>query len=181
MTAGNAAIRFSIRRATTADAATLGSLGARLFAETYGPSHPEPELSRYLARTFSTQVMRDAIAADDSWILVAEDADGTAVAYSFLRDSPDPPPDVIGERAIEIVRFYVDGVVQGRGIGAALMTRSLDDARERGADVVWLQTWQQAEWAIGFYRRMGFTIVGSAPFYFGEMVAEDYVLAISIG
>jgi diamine N-acetyltransferase len=181
MTASNTAIPFSIRRATPADAATLASLGARLFTETYGPTHPEPERSRYLARAYSTEVMRDAIASDDSWLLLAEDADGAAIGYSFMRDDPHPPAGVVGDRAVEILRFYVDGVVQGRGIGAALMARSLDDARARGADVVWLQTWKEATWAVGFYLRLGFKIVGSAPFYFGEQVAEDHVLQIELG
>jgi ribosomal protein S18 acetylase RimI-like enzyme len=174
------AIPFSIRRCEIDDAATIAALGARLFTETYGPSHPEPELSRYLARTFSVDLMRDAIASEHAVMLLAEDADGAPIGYSFMHDSPTPPAGVVGGRAVEIVRFYVDGTVQGRGIGAALMTRSLDDARSRGADVVWLQTWKEATWAVGFYVRMGFTIVGSAPFYFGERVADDHVLQISI-
>jgi ribosomal protein S18 acetylase RimI-like enzyme len=178
--ATRAAIPFSIRRCTIDDAATIGALGARLFTETYGPTHPEPELSRYLARTFSIDVMRDTIASDDATILLAEDVDGAPIGYSFMKDSPTPPAGVVGARAIEIVRFYVDGTAQGRGIGAALMARSLDDARSRGADVVWLQTWKEASWAVGFYARMGFVIVGSAPFYFGEQVGDDHVLQISI-
>jgi ribosomal protein S18 acetylase RimI-like enzyme len=178
--ATRAAITFSIRRCTTDDAATVGALGARLFTETYGPTHPEPELSRYLARTFSTDVMRDAIAADDVAMLLAEDVDGTPIGYSFMRDSPDPPIGVVAERAVEIVRFYVDGTAQGRGVGAALMARSLDEARRRRADTVWLQTWKEATWAVGFYLRMGFQIVGSAPFYFGEQIGDDHVMMIRI-
>ena len=45
----------SIRRCTTADTEAMAALGARLFAETYGPTHPEPELSRYLARAFAAE------------------------------------------------------------------------------------------------------------------------------
>ena len=44
----------------------MATLGARLFAETYGPTHPEPELSRYLARSFAVKDVRDAdLAAHD--------------------------------------------------------------------------------------------------------------------
>jgi len=46
---------FPIRRATVDDAATMAALGARLFAEAYGETHPEPELSRYLARSFRSR------------------------------------------------------------------------------------------------------------------------------
>ena len=171
---------FSIRRCTPDDAPVIAALGARLFIETYGPTHPEPEQSRYVARAYSVEVMSAAISSDDATILVAEDVDGRAIGYSFLKASPTLPPGVSGNNAIEIYRFYVDGRAQGRGIGAALMARSLATAREGGADVVWLQTWKEASWAIGFYLRMGFTIVGSAPFYFGDQIGDDHVMSIQL-
>ena len=167
----------SIRRCTVSDASTLASLGARLFTEAYGPTHPEPELSRYLARSFSVEGIRNAIADADSAILVAEDADGSAIGYSYLRASPAPPAGVQGSRPYEIVRFYVAGAHQGRGIGAGLMEQSIDEAKRRGADVVWLQVWKEAPWAVGFYLRLGFSIVGSASFYFGDRVGDDHVMA----
>ena len=47
----------------------------------------------------------------------------------------------------------------------------------RGADVIWLQVWKEAPWAVGFYQRMGFSVVGSAPFYFGEQVGDDHIMS----
>jgi ribosomal protein S18 acetylase RimI-like enzyme len=171
---------FSIRRCTTQDAATVASLAARLFAEAYGPTHPEPELSRYLARSFPVDGTRDAIADDDVTILIAEDSTGNAIAYAYLRASPEPPAGVTGERVFEIVRFYVDASWQGKGIGAALMEGCFEDANQRGADVIWLQVWKEAPWAVGFYSRMGFSVVGSALFYFGEQIGQDHVMSIRL-
>ena len=168
---------FAIRRCATTDAAAVASLGARLFAETYGPTHPEPELSRYLARSFSVEDVREAISDDDVSMLVVEDSSGLPVAYAYLRATSEPPTGVDGENAFEIVRFYVDAACQGRGVGAALMEACLRDAIERGAGVVWLQVWKEAPWAIGFYHRMGFSVVGSAPFYFGDRVGDDHIMA----
>jgi ribosomal protein S18 acetylase RimI-like enzyme len=171
---------FSIRRCTVAHAEEMASLGARLFAETYGETHPEPELSRYLARSFSVDVIREAIADDGVTMLMVEDPERGAIAYAYMRESPDPPSGVGGKHVIEIVRFYVDAVCQGRGVGAALMKECFDDARNRGADVVWLQVWKQAPWAVGFYARMEFSVVGSAPFYFGDQVGDDHIMAKSL-
>jgi ribosomal protein S18 acetylase RimI-like enzyme len=56
------------------------------------------------------------------------------------------------------------------------MTACFDAARARGCDAVWLQVWKDAPWAVGFYRKMGFEVVGSASFYFGEQVGDDYVM-----
>ena len=95
---------FSIRRCTVDDAATMAALGARLFAQAYGETHPEPELSRYLARSFSVEGIREAIADDGVTMLMVEDPEGSAIAYAYTRVSPDPPSGVRGDHAVEIVR-----------------------------------------------------------------------------
>ena len=168
---------FAIRRCGTSDAAVLASLAARLFTETYGPTHPEPELSRYLARSFSVEGVRETISDGGVSMFVAEDSSGVPIAYAYLRATPEAPAGVGGKNPFEIVRFYVDAVCQGRGVGAALMEACLRDAIARGAGVVWLQVWKEAPWAIGFYHRMGFSVVGSAPFYFGDRVGDDHIMA----
>ncbi len=168
---------FTIRRCDTTDAPTLASLGARLFAETYGPTHPEPELSRYLARAFSADDVREAISEADVSMLLVEDSLTVPIAYAYLRATSEPPDGVDGPRSFEIVRFYVDRACQGRGVGAALMDACFSDARERGADVIWLQVWKEAPWAVGFYHRMGFSVVGSAPFYFGDQIGDDHIMS----
>ena len=168
---------FTIRRCDAGDAPALAALGARLFTETYGPTHPEPELSRYLARSFSVDDVRRAILDDSVSMLMVEDSSGTPIAYAYLRATSDSPEGVKGRRPFEIVRFYVDATAQGRGVGAGLMEACFNDARERGSDMVWLQVWKEAPWAVGFYQRMGFSVVGSAPFYFGEQVGDDHIMS----
>ena len=60
------------------------------------------------------------------------------------------------------------------------MDACLRDAKERGAEVIWLQVWKEAPWAVGFYERMGFSAVASAPFYFGKQVGDDHVMSRSL-
>ena len=110
-------------------------------------------------------------------MFLVEDSPGPAIAYAYLRATSTPPAGVGGLRPFEIVRFYDDPACQGRGVGAALMGACLSDARERGADVVWLQVWKEAPWAVGFYQRMEFSVVGSAPFYFGDRVDDDHIMS----
>jgi len=85
------------------------------------------------------------------------------------------------QRQLQIVDHdEAPGAFQGRGVGAALMEASLNETKGRGADMVWLQVWKEAPWAVGFYERMGFTVVGSAKFYFGEQLGDDHVMAKSV-
>lgn len=188
--ATRAAPDFAVRRCSSSDAAMLAQLGARLFTEAYGPTHPEPELSRYLARSFSVDGVRAAINDSDVTMFVAEDLNSRPMGYAFLRrttplserSSPGPqlPEGVTSANSFEIVRFYVEAAAQGRGVGAALMDECLAESRSRGADTVWLQVWKQAPWAVGFYERMGFTAVGSAPFYFGDQIGDDHIMSRAI-
>jgi GNAT superfamily N-acetyltransferase len=121
--------------------------------------------------------MRRAIEDDGSSVFVAEDEHGAPIAYAHLVATEEIPEGVRGKTAFEIVRFYVDAGQQGRGVGAALMKTCCDAARKAGGDVVWLQVWSEAPWAIGFYQRMGFSIVGKKPFHFGERVDRDHVMS----
>jgi diamine N-acetyltransferase len=168
---------YTIRRCTRHDAETIASLGARLFVQAYGLTHGEPERSRYLAKAYSVDVIGEAIEGEGSSVFVVEDSDRAPIAYAHMSSTAEIPLGVDGRRAFEIVRFYVDGAVQGRGVGAALMNHCFAAAKAAAGDVIWLQVWSQAPWAIGFYHRMGFEIVGEKPFYFGERVDEDHVMA----
>ena len=166
-----------IRKCTADDVGTIASLGARLFVQAYGPTHPEPDRSLYLADAYSLETIAAAIDGDRSAVFIVEDADEQAIGYAHIWETDEFPAGVVGTRAFEIVRFYVDAAMQGRGVGAALMRHCCDVAKRAGADVIWLQTWSEASWAIGFYRRMGFSIVGKKSFHFGARVDADHVLS----
>jgi diamine N-acetyltransferase len=168
---------YTIRRCVRQDAESIASLGKRLFVQAYGPTHPEPDRSRYLVKAYSVDVIAQAIEGEGSAVFVVEGSHGTPIAYAHMSSTTELPAGVDGHHAFEIVRFYVDSAYQGRGIGAMLMDHCCDAARQIGGDVIWLQTWSQASWAIGFYLRVGFEIVGKKPFYFGNRVDEDHVMA----
>ena len=77
---------------------------------------------------------------------------------------------------IELSKCYVHPDHHGAGIANALMTASLDAARERGAHGMWLGVNQQNARAQAFYVRSGFAVVGTKHFTVGTRVEDDYVL-----
>lgn len=173
----------AIRRAGVTEAARLGRFGAELFRDAYGPTHPEPALSRYLAESFAPDDVARRLADPARVFLVAETDEGEWCGYVELRaGSPDdarvclarPLP---GARALEIVRFYVSPSYQGRGVAQALMQASQGIGAEGGHDVLWLQAWQEAAQALRFYRKMGFEPFGTAVFPFGDREDQDVLLA----
>ena len=73
----------------------------------------------------------------------------------FEQEAPHRP----GEPGIRFRGMAVDMSEQGRGTGTALIRQVLDDARCRGARVVWDNGRDSAE---GFYRGLGFDVIGEA-------------------
>lgn len=171
----------TIRRCAPAEAAVLAELGARLFREAYGDSHPEPDLTPYLAQTFDPVGLADELARAEVLVFFAEDQAGVPIGYGYVRASgPERPAGVPGLRPWEVLRFYVDGRWHGRGVAAALFAACSHGARRQGADALWLAVWQEASRPQAFYRRMGLEIVGTAVFHFGQRRDADFVMAAAL-
>jgi ribosomal protein S18 acetylase RimI-like enzyme len=168
---------FTIRACGPGEAGRLAATAARLFTQAYGPTHPEPELGAYLARAFAPVRLATELAQPDRRALVVESG-GRWIGYAWLRESAEGwPGSVPGQRPVEIVRFYVDAGWHGRGVAAALMAACEGEARQRGADALWLAVWQEAARPLAFYRRAGFEVVGTATFAFGDRLDDDFVMA----
>ena len=159
---------FTIRRAIAGEESDLSSLAGELFRQGYGTTHPEPELSRYIARKFAPDAFRQDLQDRTVTIIVLDTGTDGLAGYAVLRESH-------ADR-IEIVRFYVDERLHGSGAAQSLMTACVDDARQRGMRILWLQAWQQAGRALAFYRKMGFVIEGTTTFEFGDRIDNDFLL-----
>lgn len=169
---------FSIRACRPEESPTLSEFAKRLFVQAYGPTHPEPELSRYLARTYDPACLSTDLAAPDIRVFLAESSTHELLGYAYLRKTrSDAPEPVRADKSCEILRFYVDESWHGRGVASALMDECARTTRDWGADVLWVDVWTAAARPIAFYKKAGFAIVGTAPFYFGERVDEDYVMS----
>ena len=166
----------ALRDAATDEAPRVAALAARLFTETYGPTHPEPELARYLARAFGADAVRSELADPRVRVILAE-VGGAPVGYTQLRTIGGVPAGVAGVRPVEIARFYVDARWHGRGVARPMMDAAVAGARAWGGDVLWLAVWQQAARPLAFYRRVGFAIVGATTFTFGDRQDDDWVMA----
>ncbi len=166
----------TIRAGSSDDAEMLAVLGARLFVQAYGPTHPEPELTPYLERSFAPWRWAGALADTSVTVLVAEDRRGAPAGYAMLRESLPVPSGVVGARPLEIQRFYVDEAWHGRGVAQTLMAACMQEAERRESDVLWLSVWQESPRPQAFYARMGFRVVGTTTFLFGQRVDEDFVM-----
>ena len=164
-----------IRIATPGDNQLLARLGAQTFLDSFGPDNTAEDMAAYLAQAFGPEKQAAELAEPGTAFLIAEVEQG-AVGYARLREGPAPACIPAG-RPIEIVRFYAGASWIGRGVGAALMASCLEHARQRGCGTVWLDVWERNSRAIAFYRRWGFTEVGTQAFVLGADVQRDLLMA----
>ena len=70
-----------------------------------------------------------------------------------------------GRHRAEVQKVMVKHTWRGRGVGAALMARLEQQAHAAGRTVLFLDTSTGASGATVFYRRLGYSFVGSIPHY----------------
>lgn len=63
------------------------------------------------------------------------------------------------EKVVWISELYVDPDFQGRGVGKMLIDFTIGFAKDNGCVLIALETHALADWAINFYKKLGFEIV----------------------
>lgn len=169
---------MNIRKANASDAKLLTALGARTFADSFAADNTPEDMANYLANAFSPEKQAAEMAEPGTIFLIAEE-DGQPVGYTRLREG-NVPECVGGTYAIEIVRIYSIKEMIGKGVGKALMSACLDEARARGCDVIWLDVWEKNPRAITFYQKWGFEKVGEQGFQLGDDLQTDWIMARNI-
>jgi ribosomal protein S18 acetylase RimI-like enzyme len=164
-----------VRRATIEDVAALSAFGRRVFGQTFAPENTPEDLEAYLDRAYIQARQHEEIADPGIDTLLLEENDDL-IAFAQLRDGLIGN-GVTGQRPLELWRFYVDFAWHGRGVAHALMASVEEAARARGAGTLWLGVWERNVRAQAFYRKQGFTVVGSQIFVLGSDPQRDLIMA----
>lgn len=164
-----------IRRAVPADAAALAALAERTFVDAFGAQNRPEDLALHCAASYGEAIQRGEILDDSLATFVAEGPDGLTGYLQMAWGAP--PPGIEGARPVEIRRFYVDAPWHGRGLAQRLMATALELAGARDADPLWLGVWEENPRGIAFYRKCGFTVVGSHVFVVGSDPQLDLLMA----
>ena len=180
---------LAVREAVLADAPALAELKLATFRETFlegfGVPYPPHDLAIFEAESYSVAKVRAELAEPShrTWVVDAGAAEAEAgrrlVAYAHVGPCKLPHPDVQpGE--MELYQIYLRREVQGAGLGKALMDRAMGflegSGQEPGQARIWLGVWSGNLSAQGFYRKLGFTVVGEYQFPVGEWRDDELIL-----
>jgi ribosomal protein S18 acetylase RimI-like enzyme len=166
---------FELVDAVEEDAARLAEFGARTFHESFAADNTPEDMRQYLESSFSVQKQLAEIRDPEIDTLVAVDATRRWAGFAQLR-AGKLSAGVPEQGSIELWRFYVDKAWHGQGVAATLMAAAKERARRRGATSLWLGVWERNARAQAFYRKQGFSKVGSQVFVVGSDPQTDDVL-----
>lgn len=167
---------IKIRYAISSDAEMLADLSWRTFYDAFAahPKNAPDDLKAYMDEAFNVGQIERELRDEKAIFLVAE-IEGEPAGYAKLvLDTIEP--GVSAERPIELARLYSEQKFLGKGIGAALMQRCLDEAKRRGRDVMWLGVWEYNPRAQAFYRKWKFEDCGSHVFQLGSDPQIDLLM-----
>lgn len=117
------------------------------------------------------QLAKELADAQASFFLIENNHE--TIGYLKLCEG-EVPECVSNPRAIELARLYVRQEFIAQKIGAMLMQKALDEARQRGYDTIFLGVWEHNERAKAFYQKWRFTRVGEHVFQMGDDPQIDW-------
>jgi GNAT superfamily N-acetyltransferase len=163
---------ITYRDATPADAATLDRIFDTTFCDTFGHLYRAEDLNAFLS-SFGVADWAAQL-GDPAFACRIAEADGDPVAYVKL--GPLKLPIEANGPALLLDQFYVIKDHQGAGIAQELMRWTLEEARRRGAERLYLTVYVDNHRAQRFYDRYGFEAVGRYDFMVGSHADEDIIM-----
>lgn len=165
---------IEIRDAGIDDVDVLAEVGGHSFVETYAASSGRNDIEAHVDQYFGAAAVRREIEQHRGRYILAL-VDGSPGGFAKYRDA-DCPTDAGLTNPVELQQLYVLQRRQRLGLGGRLVSAVFEKAEQRKASGVWLSVWQDADWAVSFYRKTGFNVVGTAAFALGSTNYDDFVM-----
>ncbi|GAB2950137.1 N-acetyltransferase [Hymenobacter coalescens] len=170
-------LRIVPAKRTAAAAAQLADFGRQTFHDTYAAQNAPADMELYLAEHFGP-AQQLAELEDPNTVFFLALMQQQLVGYAKLTVGSGLGAEAGADprTRAELQRLYVQQDWQGTGLGAALLRRCLDEARQRGCRSLVLSVWDKNAKALEFYRRKGFKQIGETEYRVGHDVQNDFIL-----
>lgn len=170
-------VEYSLRECGLECAETLALVGPASFLEGFAGVLEGEDILAHCRSQHSLAKYAAWLAEPQTRACLAE-VKGAPVGYALLC-APDLPiptePD-----DLELKRIYLLHRFQGVGIGSALMRWSIHTARSMAKKRLLLGVHDGNRHAIAFYRRHGFSQVGTRSFQVGKTICSDLILGVTL-
>ena len=170
-----------LRPIVLADLDALVALSRRAFTDAFGHLYSPEDLAAFLDTYRAPGRFAAMIDDPNAMVLVAED-DGALVGYCTVQfrkgfaERPEPAP----ARPCILGQLYCSGEATGKGTGAAMLERAIEEARERGCDAMQLSVYSENFGAQRFYQRHGFRHVADIDFWVGNHRDDEFLYELAL-
>jgi GNAT superfamily N-acetyltransferase len=172
-----------VRRAESGEGQLLRELAAATFGLACPPGTTELAITEHVATHLSAELFESYLADPDFEILVAH-TDSGLVGYTMLVFGEPADADVAAvvtaRPTVELSKCYVLAGEHGSGVASELMAATVEVARLRGSETIWLGVNDKNGRANRFYAKHGFERVGFKRFALGDRFEDDYVRQLTL-
>lgn len=162
----------SYRDGNIEDGATIDRIFDTSFCDTFGHLYSEEDLEIFRSG-FSVEYWEKRLEDPQFAFRIAE-VDGICVGY--LKLGPLKLPVKTTRPALLLDQLYILKDHHGTGIAHELMDWGLNEARNRGAEELYLTVYVDNHRARRFYDRYGFEVVGRYDFMVGDHADTDFIM-----
>ena len=165
-----------IRKANITDAKAVASLARITFKDTFGHLFNDPQdLVNYFNVTFSQEKIAASLQKSNNvfWLALFNDK---PVGYAKLK--VHSPSEFISDKikVSQLQKIYILQDYFGQQIGQKLQDKLFEEIELLNSKHLWLSVYIENPRAIGFYKKHGFTTIGSHTFSIGKETFEFTVM-----
>lgn len=165
---------LQLRTALPADVPALQRIAIETQVDTFGEFNTPENMKAYLDEAYTLDKLGQELDEPGSYNVLGF-LDGELAGFLRMRRTPEVE-HLLGKNTIELQRLYAATRHHGKGVGAALMQRSLEIARGEKVDWLWLGVWERNFKAQEFYRKWGFERFSEHIFQMGDDAQTDWLL-----
>jgi len=164
------------RNATSADVEAIDRIFRTSFCDTFAHLYRQEDLDAFLGK-FTREAWLGEM-NDPAYVFRIAEDDGQPAGY--LKLGPLSLPVAVQGSAMELRQLYVLEAWHGAGIARELTDWFLAEARQRGAEEIYLTVYTDNHRARRFYERYGFEVIGPYAFMVGEQADEDLIMRLKL-
>ncbi len=163
-----------IKKCAMEDLKTLKEISCMTYDETFRHMNTAENMKAYLEKAFDLNKLKEELSNNASSFYLLY-VDNKLAGYIKTNDT-QAQTDVNDPESLELERIYVLKKFQGFGLGGVLIKKAISEAEALGKKYIWLGVWEKNNKAIEFYKRNGFYITGSHPFFMGDDEQIDLIM-----
>lgn len=172
-------MKLFFRKVESKDLADLQQISLETFRATYEHLNDPTHFENYIQDAFSYSQLEVEFTESESAFYFAY-AKNELAGY-FKLNFNRAEADLKASESVELERIYLRRSFQNQGLGAQLIQKAIEIARDAGFLMIWLGVWQENPKAVRFYQRQGFEIFGEHDFYIGTDCQKDWIMKQSLG